>query len=660
MAVSLLLITSVSMIGCVQMTEQAKPFNQILPGKSILHYSQFEPISDFNSGISKNRYGKEWKVSVAGGAKLALAMEKSDSVSEKGGGSLRIHYEIPAGHSAAVKSELNGLDVSRATLVVGRVKTETWQSFNGGLSVSLRDDIGAHVAVELKGPFVHPAHGGNLAWSDVEIPKKMFRAVDFNRLKMFELIFDNPTSQKIEGDVILDELAFFGPEELVFQSMRDNLKSFPDKSSALSSAALLNETDDQRFLAALARDAWRYFDESVDQKTGLVLNHIRLGRKKGIGNYTSPTDVAFYLLSCVAAADFGFISKSEARKRVGKTLSTLARLETWKDSFYYNYYNTTSLGVTRRYVSSVDNGWLVAALAVIRQAFPEVINTKIQSLFKKIDFAEFYDETNGQLRLGFDEDQASYSPYHYGLIVSEARLMSYVAIAKNDFPRSHWAKVYRTLPKEWKWQRQEPQGAERTLFGEKVFEGYYSYDGEKIVPSWGGSLFEFLAPALVLNENELAKSSFSLNNRQAVKLNMAYAAKKKYPVWGISPAAVENGRQWVYREYGITELGAKGYPDEGVVTPHASVLALEIAPEDVIQNLRKMLELYPGIYGPCGFYDSVDVIRGKVNEQYLALDQGMIFVALANYLKNGSIRNRFHQDPIGKAGEILLTEEKFF
>jgi hypothetical protein len=44
----------------------------------------------------------------------------------------------------------------------------------------------------------------------------------------------------------------------------------------------------------------------------------------------------------------------------------------------------------------------------------------------------------------------------------------------------------------------------------------------------------------------------------------------------------------------------------------------------------------------------------------LALDQGMLFVAINNYLNDGAIRKRFHADPIMKKEEKLLSSEKFF
>ena len=127
------------------------------------------------------------------------------------------------------------------------------------------------------------------------------------------------------------------------------------------------------------------------------------------------------------------------------------------------------------------------------------------------------------------------------------------------------------------------------------------------------------------------------------------------PVWGMSPSADPNGS---YSEYGAKPFGIKGYK-AGVVTPHASALALEFMPAEAVQNLRKLIELYD-IYGEYGFYDAVSVPEGKVARKYYSLDQGMILIAINNYLHDGAIRKRFHADPEMKKGDNLLTAEKLF
>lgn len=640
--------------GCGE-PSKGSPFQSVKPGKSLRAVTQFELIDDFNQGIEKNRRGAEWITDSSKKVELKLSAGQ-ENPSKLYGSVLQINYTLPENSEGKVSTKLNLLDISKAESLTGQIREESWGKLKGRLLIGLSDDAGHAETSELL-KFVYSAKDG---WVDFSIPVTVFKTVNFNRLDKFELILKNSTGASLTGIFEIDNIAFFGPEELYFESSRDNLKGFPN-SSVNPKANNLIKLNNKNLARQIAADTWKFFENTVDRETELVADHIRLGRVKGIGNYTSTTNIAFYWLACTAARDIGIISDKEATNRIDRSLKTVEKLARWRGSYFYNYYNTDTLAVTRRYVSSVDNAWLVAALAVTRQAFPGKFDDRINAIITPLNFSVFEDSHNGQLHIGYDEEKEEFTPYHYGLIVSEARLASYVAIGKGDLPVSHWAKVYRTAPKEWDWQTQVPEGKVRTLFGIPVFEGYYHYQDQKIVPSWGGSLFEFLSPALLLKEKELGKNALGKNNLVSAKAHIHYALEeKKYPIWGIAPAGIENGKGWEYKELGIKQLAVKGYPDSEIIAPYASILAIENVPEEVIKNIKEMIKLYPSIYGPYGFYDAVEIDRKRVNPQYLALDQGMILVAITNYLNNGSIQKWFHQDPIGKKAEAVLTQETFF
>jgi hypothetical protein len=114
-----------------------------------------------------------------------------------------------------------------------------------------------------------------------------------------------------------------------------------------------------------------------------------------------------------------------------------------------------------------------------------------------------------------------------------------------------------------------------------------------------------------------------------------------------------------YGEFGLRAIGSKGYKDGGIVTPHVTFLALPFEPEEALKNIRSFLRMFP-VYGMYGFFDSVDVKNGQVCYHYLALDQGMILIALDNYLNNKAISKRFHADPVGSRGEPFLAAEEFY
>jgi len=431
--------------------------------------------------------------------------------------------------------------------------------------------------------------------------------------------------------------------------------------------------DDKQFLLEIAKDTWRFFDEITDKEHGLPLDTIQLGKEQAlddstwVGDYTNVTNIGVYFMCLVSAFDLGFITKEEAIKRIQLTMNTVENLEHHSSGFPYNYYDTTTLERTSFFVSLVDSGWLVAGLYVVKNAFPEELGAQAQRMIDRGNFKFFYNPVERQMFHGYYDHLQVYSDYHYGAFYTEPRAISYVAIARGEVSDEHWFEgLTRTFPEDYYWQQQEPiNRVEKTTLGHKYYGGYYEWKEIQYVPSWGGSAFEALMPTLILKEKELAPEGLGLNDKNHVQGQIRYALEEmKQPVWGMSPSSTPEGG---YSEYGASPFGSKGYKP-GVVTPHASFLALEFAPEEVIKNLRKLIELYD-IYGEYGFYDAVrvapdptkqEIQAGLVARKYLALDQAMIFVAINNYLNNGAIRNRFHADPVMQKGESLLSSEKMF
>jgi hypothetical protein len=145
-----------------------------------------------------------------------------------------------------------------------------------------------------------------------------------------------------------------------------------------------------------------------------------------------------------------------------------------------------------------------------------------------------------------------------------------------------------------------------------------------------------------------------------------------YGYWGFSPANVPEGGYDVYGVDGIGMnpdgnpsnedktlidhgyLGSPTCPDRpakrdppqsaytnGVVTPHASFLALRHAPREALANLGRLERNFRGLYGKWGFRDTVNVDSGRVSDFYLSLDQGMIMAALGNALGGDVLRHAY-------------------
>ncbi|HVM96678.1 MAG TPA: glucoamylase family protein, partial [Candidatus Acidoferrales bacterium] len=113
-----------------------------------------------------------------------------------------------------------------------------------------------------------------------------------------------------------------------------------------------------------------------------------------------------------------------------------------------------------------------------------------------------------------------------------------------------------------------------------------------------------------------------------------------------------------YSEYGVPFLGSRGYRS-GAVTPHAAALALLVDPQAATTDLRALAERY-NAYGDFGLYDGIDPKSGVVAHKYLALDQSMLFLALANRLDDHIVQRRFAADPIVQRVLPLLRDERFF
>ena len=637
--------------GCTprQILRSVKPLLTLGYGKAeAIQVGRFKLLDDFSSRDFKNRVGGTWTTQPSEGSSASIRYAEEEAISRYGY-ALEVKYDLAKKGRAAIRADLNGLDISKAQAL------SLWLAFTAHRNSTLKIRLTSASGVSREVDMTRRLSPASKKWQEVLIPAGKWLGVDFNHLKSLELVIESAEAE--DGSLLLDQLSFFGPPDVFFESLKDNLVGFPRR-DRIDQEALL-ALGDEALLRRIAGDTWRYFANTLDRRTSLPLDRIKLSLAREIGDYVSPTDIGLYWVAAICASELGLISRLDALLRIRRSLKTVEKLPKWK-GFLYNYYSTTNLGVTRRFASTVDNGWFAASLIVVKAAFPVELGRRVEKILSKMDFGDFYEMGEGKLSLGYDDQAKKLSASHYGLLATEARLASFVAIVKGDVEPEHWFRMQRVFPKSWAWQKQVPAEAVTTYRGIRVTEGYYVYLGRKIVPSWGGSLFEFLMPTLILNEQKLARRSLGENNRIAAEIHRDYAlSTKRYPVWGISPCMVDRGPRSVYLELGVSEIGAKGYRDGGVIAPYASFLALEILPEDVMVNIRRLLNLYP-IYGEYGFYDSVAVRKPLVTRQYLALDQAMILIAIANYLKKGVIREKFHSLMEVRRAESLLGEERFF
>lgn len=467
---------------------------------------------------------------------------------------------------------------------------------------------------------------------------------------------------------------------------------------AVSAAGNGNLTTAQRgTLLGYARDTWAGFVAMTDEDTGLPADSLRSDGTRSV--QTSTTNIGAYLWSTVVAERLGIIGHAEAAARVEQTIATLEAMEVHEASGqYYNWYDhTTGAKLTvwpesgaamTPILSSVDNGWLAAALQVVSNTVPEV-SSRARAIYQSMDFGFYYRPAVN--RIAFHVAPATGdSPCCYDTIVSESRIASYIGIAKGELPAKEYFGAWRTFPAfadscDWDWQETRPIGVNRTYLGVNVFEGAYEYENFRVVPGWGGSMFEALMPSLFVPEEKWGPESWKVNHPLTVAAQIHHGmVEAEYGYWGFSPANIPEGG---YREYGVDAIGMnpEGYssnadrtyvnrgfegcrpavPDpapsaytNGVVTPHAAFLALPWAPGPALANLAAIKSDFAS-YDRWGFRDSINVDSGVVSNFYLSLDQGIVMAAIGNAVADDMLRDAFATKAVREVLQPIIAMETF-
>jgi hypothetical protein len=447
-------------------------------------------------------------------------------------------------------------------------------------------------------------------------------------------------------------------------------------------------------LLGYARDTWAGFVAMTDEASGFPADSLSSDGTRSV--QTSTTNIGAYMWSTVVAEELGIIGHAEAVERVSQTIATLETIERHEPSGqYYNWYDhRTGAKLTTwpssgdpltPILSSVDNGWLAAALQVVRNSVPEVAG-RAGALYDSMDFGFYYRPEVNRIAFHVAPDTGA-SPCCYDTIVSESRIASYIGIAKGELPAKEYFGAWRTFPDtcDWSWQETKPLGVTRTYLGVNVFEGAYPYENFRVVPGWGGSMFEALMPSLFVPEEKWGPESWAVNHPLTVAAQIHHGmVEAEYGYWGFSPANVPEGG---YTEYGVDALGLNpdgyksnreatyvdrgfagcraGKPDpaaaaytNGVVTPHAAFLALRWAPDVTLANLAALKSDF-AIYDRWGFRDSVNVDTGAVSDAYLSLDQGIVMGSIGNALGDDVLRDAFATKAVRKVLQPIIAMETF-
>ncbi len=261
---------------------------------------------------------------------------------------------------------------------------------------------------------------------------------------------------------------------------------------------------------------------------------------------------------------------------------------------------------------------------------------RAEALADAMDFRPLYKTERHLYAIGANIEHRTLDGVCYDLLASESCLTSYLNVARGDAPRRHWFQLGRP---------------------------YIHAAGQLGLISWGGTMFEYLMPRLLLRG--LPNTLLAEACKTAVARQIEYGHQLGIP-WGVSESAY-NAKfpegDYRYQSFGVPGLGLKqGLENDRVVAPYATAMAAMIEPREALANFRRLSA--EGAEGKFGFYEAVDYTADRVPpgqrlvviKSYMAHHQGMSLVALTNVLLDDVMPRRFHLEPMVRAAELLLQE----
>jgi len=275
-----------------------------------------------------------------------------------------------------------------------------------------------------------------------------------------------------------------------------------------------------------------------------------------------------------------------------------------------------------------------AAAALVRRLHD--LAARAEAMGREMDFRPLYKKERNLYAIGCDLSQGRLDGACYDLLASESCLTSYLTIARGDAPRKHWFRLGRPFVRA---------------------------AGRIGLISWGGTMFEYLMPRLLLKS--LPATVLSEACRTAVARQIEYGGHLGLP-WGISESAFSAryaDGDYRYQAFGTPGLGLKqGLDQDWVVAPYATAMATMVDPAAALENLKRLTA--EGAEGAFGWYEAIDFTpsrqepgrRSTVVRSYMSHHQGMSLVAATNVVLGDVMPRRFHSEPMVRAAELLLQE----
>ncbi len=390
-----------------------------------------------------------------------------------------------------------------------------------------------------------------------------------------------------------------------------------------SGAPTLAPADDA-FLEELEKANFQFFWEQADPTTGLVKDRCNV-RATDKGVVASIASTGFGLTALCIGEQRGYITRTEARRRVLATLRFLWEAMPNHRGFFFHFANAkTGERIWDSEVSSIDTAILICGVLMCREYFRNVeISRLAYAISNRVEWTWLAEDTS-LLQHGW-EPEAGFLPYRWNYY-SELMMMYLLGMGSPSHPlrADSW--------NAWK----------RTTF---------DYEGTRYIGSFAPLFIHQYSQAWFdLRKKRDKYADYFENSRIATDVHRRWCVElgKQFPdytddLWGITASDSEHG----YVAWGgPPEMG----PVDGTVVPSAAAGSLPFLPEATLRVLRNIKNRYGDrCWSKYGFINAFNPLKNWYDTDVIGIDTG-ITITMAENLRTGFVWNTFMKSREAQTG----------
>jgi hypothetical protein len=380
---------------------------------------------------------------------------------------------------------------------------------------------------------------------------------------------------------------------------------------------------DEQLLDDLEHANFLFFWEQGNPETGLIKDRCNV-RAKDTSMAASIASTGFGLTAICIADKRGFLSHSDARLRVLRTLSFLWHKLPTHRGFFYHFANiNTGERIWDSEASSVDTAILLCGILTCGQYFEDKdIRELAHAIFDRVDWTWLSEDTT-LLSHGWTPE-LGFIPSRWDLY-SELMMMYLLGMGSSTHPLHNDA--------WYAWKR-------------NIFE----YDGLRYVGSFAPLFVHQYSQAWFDFRNKRDRyADYFINSMIATDVHRRFCLELnvQFPdysnaLWGIT--ASDSPRGYIVWG-GPPAIG----PIDGTIVPSAAGGSLPFLPEATVRVLHTIRDHYPKAWCRYGFVNAFNPLTDWYDTDVVGIDTG-ITMLMAENARSGFIWEIFMKNPEARRG----------